>query len=191
MTKALLVIDFINEIVDQNGKLAGKGYASFVQQESTFAHLNKAIRLFREKDHPVIFVRLGFDSSYSNQPKTSPVFGKAHDFGILKSDEWSTRLHTSVDHRDTDLVIQKQRVSAFYDTPLASTLRNLGVSDLYIAGVATDLAVEAAARDAHDRDFKVTIISDACAAATMEDHENTLRFLSKIGTVIKVDDLRV
>ena len=34
MKSALIVIDFINEIVDPKGKLAGKGYAAFIEQAS-------------------------------------------------------------------------------------------------------------------------------------------------------------
>lgn len=189
MKSALLVIDFINEIVDQNGKLAGKGYAAFVEKAATFDHLNKAIGIFREKECPVVFVRLGFDHLYANQPKSSPIFGKANEFGILKAGEWSTKFHSSIDYRDSDLTIQKSRVSAFYDTPLATMLRNMGVSHVFIAGVATDLAVEAAARDAHDRDFAVTVVSDACAAATIEDHEESLRFFPKIGSVVTASEI--
>ena len=191
MNSALLVIDFINEIVDQKGKLAGKGYAAFIEKAATFDHLNKAIDIFREKGCPVVFVRLGFDHSYANQPKSSPVFGRANEFGIFKTSEWSTEFHSSVNYHDSGLIIQKSRVSAFYDTPLASMLRNMGTSHIFIAGVATDLAVEAAARDAHDRDFIVTVVSDACAAATIEDHEKSLRFFPKIGSVVTANEIKL
>ena len=147
--------------------------------------------MFRERDFPIVFLRLAFDHSYANQPKLSPVFGKANEFGILKANEWSTEFHASVDFRHSDLVIQKQRVSAFYDTALATLLRNMGVSHVFITGVATDLAVEAAARDAHDRDFSVTVIADACAAATEQDHARSLLFLPKIGSVMTVDELQL
>jgi nicotinamidase-related amidase len=191
MKNALIVIDFINEIVDLKGKLVGKGYGAFIEKASTFEHLNKAIGIFRENESPVIFVRLGFDQAYTNQPKLSPVFGKANEFGILKTNDWSTQFHASVSYQDSDITIQKSRVSAFYDTPLASMLRNIGVTHVFIAGVATDLAVEAAARDAHDRDFIVTVVSDACAAATIEDHEKSLRFFPKIGSVVTADEIKL
>lgn len=191
MKNALLVIDFVNEIVDQKGKLAGKGYAAFVEKSATFDHLNKAIGIFREKGCLVVFIRLGFDHLYANQPKSSPVFGKANEFGILKTGEWSTQFHPLINCQDSDLTIQKSRISAFYDTPLASMLRNMGVSHVFIAGVATDLAVEATARDAHDRDFIVTVVSDACAAATIEDHEKSLRFFPKIGSVVTANEIKL
>ena len=69
MKNALIVIDFINEIVDSKGKLVGKGYGAFIEKASTFNHLNKAISIFRENGSSVVFVRLGFDHLYANQPK--------------------------------------------------------------------------------------------------------------------------
>ena len=80
-------------------------------------------------------------------------------------------------------VLTKHRVSAFYGTPLDVILRANGIREVLICGVATDLAVQAAARDAHDRDYVVTVVSDCCGAASDEDHETSLRVLAKIGAV--------
>ena len=180
MKKALLVIDFINEIVDTNGKLATKGYAGFIAEHNTFTHLNAAIDAFRKAGNPIIFVRLAFDPAYNNQPKSSPVFGKAHEFGILADGTWSSEINDAVDYRkDADEVVVKTRVSAFHETGLTDLLRKKGVSEVYIAGVATDLAVEAAARSAHDNDFIVKVVTDACAAANQQDHEKSLHVLPK------------
>lgn len=190
MKKALLVIDFINEIVDTNGKLAAKGYATFISEHKTFDSLNTAVSVFRKAGNPIIFVRLAFDPSYSNQPKTSPVFGKAHEFGILADGTWSTEINSAVDYRkNDDKVIVKARVSAFHDTGLSELLRNEDVSEVYIAGVATDLAVEAAARSAHDNDFAVRIVTDACAAANQTDHDKSLHVLPKFAQLLTTADL--
>ena len=185
MKRALLVIDFINEIVDKNGKLAGKGYATFIEENDTFNNLNAAIGAFREAGDSVIFVRLAFDPSYSNQPKGSPVFGKAHEFEILADGTWSTEINSSVDYRDgEDEVVVKTRVSAFHGTDLAEKLRAADVTDVYIAGVATDLAVEAAARSAHDNDFTVHVVTDASAAANQADHDKSLHLLPKFAQLV-------
>ena len=189
--KALLVIDFINEIVDEKGKLSSKGYASFIRENNTFVKLNEAIAKFREANLPVIFVRLAFKADYGDQPKSSPVFGKAHEFGILSEKAWSTEIHVSVDRKDSDLVIIKNRVSAFHNTGLTKLLHDKGITDVYICAVATDLSGEATARSAHDDDFKVTVIADACAAANSADHEKSLAFLPKIATVTNVIDLHL
>jgi nicotinamidase-related amidase len=190
MKRGLLVIDFINEIVDPNGRLAAKGYADFIRTENTIQQLNDGIARFRHEGAPVIFVRLAFTPTYADHPSDSPIFGAARNAGILADNTWSTKIHPGVDYLGaTDVVVVKNRVSAFHGTGLAQMLRNLGVTDVYIAGVATDLAVEAAARTAHDEDFKVFIVTDACAAANTDDHGRALRFLDKIATRTSVRDL--
>jgi len=190
MKRALLVIDFINDIVDPTGKLAGKGYANFIAEHGTFDHLNTAIGAFREAGDSVIFVRLAFHPSYNNQPKGSPVFGKAHEFGILADGTWSTEINDAVDYRKgDDEVVVKTRVSAFHGTGLADMLRVAGVTDVYIAGVATDLAVEAAARSAHDNDFTVHVVTDASAAANQADHDKSLHVLPKFAQLVTAAEL--
>jgi len=189
--KALLVIDYINEIVDNKGKLSGKGYAAFIQSNDTFSKVNAAIAKFRTANQPIVFVRLGFKPDYSNQPKTSPVFGKAQEFGILAEGTWSTEFHVSIDKQDGDTVVTKTRVSAFHNTGLGQMLRDMGVTHICICAVATDLAGEAAARSAHDEDFIVTVVGDACAAANDDDHQKSLAFLLKIATITDVANLAV
>ena len=41
----------------------------------------------------------------------------------------------------------------------------------------TDFAVQTTAREAHDRDYQVSIVQDACAANSIEEHHNTLQLL--------------
>ena len=85
-------------------------------------------------------------------------------------------------------MITKNRVSAFHNTGLTKLLRDK-VTDVYICAVATDLAGEAAARSAHDDDFKVVIVADACAAANLSGSPKSSAFLPKIATVTSVADL--
>jgi len=187
--KALLVIDYINEIVSTDGKLSGKGYVDFMEKNNTFEKVNESIEAFRTKDLPVIFINLGFHEGYVNQPKGSPVFGKANEFEILVENTWSTSVCENIDKKNDDLIIVKPRVSAFHDTGLDDVLHEKGVTEVCIAAVATDLAGESTARSAHDLDFGVTLLADACAAANQDDHQKTLDFVAKIGSVVNVSEL--
>jgi len=90
---------------------------------------------------------------------------------------------------DGETQIVKHRVSAFFGTPLELLLRNKGVTELYVCGVATDLAVQAAVRDAHDRDFIVTVVADCCGAGNEEDHNHSLIPLRKISKVVTLSEI--
>lgn len=184
MVTSLVCIDFINEIVDVAGKLAGKGYHSFTQKHGTLKKLAKKQEEVRSAGGRVIHIRLGFENDYSDHPARSPLLGGARGAGILQIGTWSTEIHSTVAPGTGDIVLVKKRISAFYGTNLEATLRSLNCENLIIAGVATDIAVQSAARDAHDRDFAVQVAADLCAAASDEDHERALENLGKFAKVV-------
>lgn len=183
MKQACIFIDFINEIVHPDGKLSGKGYTDFISEFDTLTHVQQELHAARIRGDMIIHVRLGFSESYIDQPKNSPLFGKAHEYTALQENTWATEFHESIKIEPTDTIITKRRVSAFYGTELDLLLRNNNITHVRIAGVATDLAVATTAREAHDRDYKVSIPFQACAAAIFEDHVNALGLLEKIATI--------
>jgi nicotinamidase-related amidase len=181
--RALLAIDFVNEIVDPKGKLAGRGYSDFLARHGTLARLPRLLKAARQARIPVFHVRVGFSADYLEQPEHSPLFGPARKNQVFRMGTWNTEFHEAASPEKGETIIQKHRVSAFYGTPLDLTLRNLGIGEVIIVGVATDLAVQTAARDAHDRGYRVRIVADCCAAASDRDHEDTLRLLEKVAAV--------
>ncbi|OGG42819.1 hypothetical protein A3G50_02555 [Candidatus Jorgensenbacteria bacterium RIFCSPLOWO2_12_FULL_42_11] len=186
MTKSVLILlDFINEIVDEKGKFAGKGYPAFVKMHGILDNVNATIAKAREKGIPIIFIRIGFSSDYREWPEFSPLFGVAKKFGALQLGTWATEVHQSINKAEEDFLITKHRVSAFYATSLEAILRTLKVDTVLLGGVATDLVVQSTARDAHDRDYRVVVIEDICGAGSEDDHSNALRTLAKIATVTK------
>jgi ureidoacrylate peracid hydrolase len=77
-----------------------------------------------------------------------------------------------------DLVVDKVRFDAFQWTSLEPLLRGLGVRELVICGVITNICVESTVRSAFMRDFPVTLLADCCAAATRRLHELSLEVLT-------------
>lgn len=68
-------------------------------------------------------------------------------------------------------VIDKPGRSAFAHTELELILRNMGVVNLIICGVTTDVCVHSTMREANDRAFDSVLVADACAAGAPELHE--------------------
>lgn len=187
---ALVLVDLINEIVDAKGKLAGKGYADFIQRHETLDRVTDLLTLARSRQYAICHVGLRFSSDYKEQPESSPLFGGAKKFGALKDGEWGTEFHPKATPLAGEACLAKHRVSAFFGTPLELLLRTYGVRRVIVAGCATDMAVQAAIRDAHDRDFQAVVASDCCIAATDDDHEQTLRLLSKVAKIMALEEIK-
>lgn len=188
--RALICIDFINDIVVPQGKLAGKGYAAFCEKHSTVQNAKAAQDYFRSQGWPVMHVRVGFEKGYAAQPKHSPLFGGAHKFEALQFGTWGTEFVDGMAPTSDELIFNKPRVSAFYGTGLEAALRAQGINDIYLCGVATDLAIESAAREAHDRDYSVNVLGDCCGAANENDHEKSLTTLQKIAVTTTLQQLK-
>jgi nicotinamidase-related amidase len=83
-----------------------------------------------------------------------------------------------------EIIIDKTSVSAFNSTPLDQILRNMGVDTLWVTGIVTEGCVELTARDAADKGYHVTLVTDAVASST---HAATAEAIPRItdGDVIK------
>lgn len=73
-----------------------------------------------------------------------------------------------------DLLVTKQRHGAFIGTALDALLRERGVTQLFLAGVATSIGVEATARSAYDHGYHVVLIVDAMTDRDAEAHRHSV-----------------
>jgi biuret amidohydrolase len=187
MKTAFIGLDYIFDIVHPDGLLAkGDGHPL---DEKLIARINRALTISHDRGWLTILVKVGFAPGYVNQPKTSPFFGGAHKVGILELETPGTEFHGELKTDLADMVVVKPRVSAFYSTNLESALRAQKIERVVLAGISTAWAVEATARDAHDRDYQVVIVEDACAAANEAVHQQSIQLMKQIAQVVTVEDL--
>jgi isochorismate hydrolase len=92
------------------------------------------------------------------------------------SEAWE--LDRELKPNSSDLIIDKNRYSAFQGTDLDDWLRKNGVEDLIISGVMTNLCCETTARDAFGLDYRVFFVADATATINEELHLATLKNLA-------------
>ncbi len=182
--KALILIDFINEIIHPKWKLSKKWYYDFAQENNSIENIKTLLKQTREKKDEIIHVKISFSKNYENQPKHSPLFWKAHEFQVLEENTWSSNFLDELKAINQEKIFVKTRVSAFFETWINKYLKSKNIKNITIIGVATDLAVESAVREAHDRDYSVNVIADCCIAANMQDHQNSLKLMSKIAVVL-------
>jgi nicotinamidase-related amidase len=90
----------------------------------------------------------------------APVFWVQHSDNELKygSDHW--KLAPNLTALPSEALIQKNFNSAFANTTLDRSLRDLGVTRLVLAGAATNWCIRATAYSALDRGYELTVVSD-------------------------------
>ncbi|HXF53428.1 MAG TPA: isochorismatase family protein [Hyphomicrobiaceae bacterium] len=73
-----------------------------------------------------------------------------------------------------DLVITKQRASAFFGTPLAAHLTELGVRSVIMIGESTSGCLRASAVDAYSHGFHVVLVEECCFDRSELSHKVNL-----------------
>ena len=160
---ALLVMDVQTGIV-----------ARFAQTGDFLTPISTAITAARAASIPVIYVMVAFRPGY---PEISP---NNKSFSAIKQQSsimTATEIHPAIAPQPTDIVVTKRRVSAFSGSDLEVVLRAQGITHLALCGIATSGVILSTLREAADKDYQLTVLSDCCVDS---DEEVQRVLLSKI-----------
>ncbi|MFT9359357.1 isochorismatase family protein [Acetobacter okinawensis] len=129
------------------------------------AHACSLIDAFRIQGLPIVLINVaGGAPGRTEQPRR-------HD-GPRSAD--FTDFLPELDHQPSDIVVTKNTWGAFASTDLEKQLKDMGVTQVVLAGVATGTGVEATARQAYEAGFNVTLALDAMTDVRSEAHEYSI-----------------
>jgi nicotinamidase-related amidase len=125
-----------------------------------------AVAVAREHGVPVFFVVVGFRPGF---PEINP---RNKSFGAMKGAPPAHMVDPKpiLEPGPDEVVVVKRRVSAFTGSDLEVLLRSRDIRHLVLAGIATSGVVLSTTREAADKDFQITILSDLCADFDPEVH---------------------
>jgi len=159
MSTALLLMDFQRSVVSRFGNA------------DVVAKAAQALAVARDHDLPVIFVRVAFRPGLTEASPLNKTFNRETREGTgFTDDDPSTQIIEDLAPRDNEIVMVKRRVGAFSGTDLDVVLRAGGVDHLVLGGIATSGVVVSTVRLAADRDFRITVLADACSDGDEEVH---------------------
>ncbi|MFD1677987.1 cysteine hydrolase family protein [Alicyclobacillus fodiniaquatilis] len=156
---ALLVMDVQNGIVSR-----------FAENQEVLHPFEKAVAAARQHGMSVIFVRVGFSEGYPEVSPRNKGFSAIAGRGGMTVHDSSTQIHESMQPQPNEPIVTKYRVSAFAGSTLEVILRSRQIDTLVLSGIATSGVVLSTLREAADKDFAITVLSDACLDADAEVH---------------------
>ncbi|MHB1088371.1 MAG: isochorismatase family protein [Acidimicrobiales bacterium] len=127
---------------------------------------------FRERHLPVVLVNVvGAAPGRTEQAPSS----------ASRPSDWS-ELVPELERQPEDIVVSKSTWGAFTGTGLEAALRERGVTNVVLCGVATSIGVESTARQAHELGFNVTSALDAMTDRDLDAHLNSVeRIFPRLG----------
>lgn len=186
---ALLLIDLQNDFIHPDGAYARGGAVSdaVTALPPRLAPLARAVRA---TGGLVVATQFTLVPGRGGAPIVSPHLLTLRPFlrrGDFLPGSWGHRVVDEL--QPVDLAVEKIAYSAFYMTRLEWVLRKTGVERLIVGGIVTNGGVASTVREAHVREFDITVLSDGCAAASPDIHRTAMEALRPVAAVATVAEI--
>lgn len=162
--EALLVLDM------QEPNLNRLTAANEVTAKEVMGTVASAIAFARTKGIPVIYLRAGFRKGAPEISANNKFLAANQAMLADVNPEDFLRIAAAVAPMPADIVVDRSRISGFAGSDLEIVLRAKNIQHLVLAGVSTSGVVLSTVREASDKDYQLTVLSDACADVDDEIH---------------------
>lgn len=163
---ALILIDLQKE-----SDFGVKGVEDVVPNAKTL------IEACRSHNLPIIYTRqinradgAGLSNGEPLKSDGTPVF--------YSTDRDDYKIIDELEPNESDVVIDKHRWSAFYETSLDLFLRDKGIEHIIIGGLVTDGCLMTSVFDAYFRNYQVNLVKDICATTNEGAHMSSMLIMS-------------
>ena len=186
---ALLLGDLQNDFLDPKGAYgrAGQSAPAIAEIPMRIAPLAHA---WRTCGGLVVATLFTLVPGRGGEPIISPHLKQLRPYlrrGDFEPRAWG---HDVVDElKPVDVTIEKVAYSAFHMSRLEWVLRKQDINHLLVTGIVTNGGIASTVRDAHVRDFEVTLIENGCAAFTPELHRAAVEGLRPVARIAKISDV--
>jgi len=187
---ALLIIDMQRDFLEPGGfgEILGNDVS---QLRRTIEPNKKLLASWRKKGLKVLHTREGHRPDLSDLPAAKKIRGRSAtcigDAGpmgrILVRGEAGHDIIPELYPLSIEPVIDKPGKGAFFATDLHALLQNLGIRQLVVTGVTTEVCVNTTVREANDRGYDCLVPSDCVGSYFPEFQEMGLKMIKAQGGI--------
>ena len=154
---ALLILDVQAGILDR-----------IEDKTAVLDRVHGIIHAAHNNDVQVIFVVVGFREGMPEIGDRNKMFAGIREMGDAAKGFIDSQ--PAIEPAEDDIVVTKRRVSAFSGSDLEVILRAKDIKHLVLGVIATSGVVLSTVREAADKDYGLTVLSDICADTDPEVH---------------------
>jgi nicotinamidase-related amidase len=186
---ALLICDLQNDFIHPDGAYARGGKTS-AEIAALPARIKPLANTLRAAGGAILATRFTLVPGRGGEPMISDHLKAVRPFlrkGDFMPDSWGSATVDAL--QPVDAEVEKVAFSAFYMSRLEWVLRKIGVDQLLVCGILTSGGVASTVRDAHVRDFGVTVLEDGCADFSNTEHDTSIAALRKVARIATIADV--
>jgi gluconolactonase len=185
---ALIIQDLQNDVISEGGGFADSGAPAHAQSQNVVENVARLAAAARSVGVPVIHVHYVVDPGAPGTKLNAGLYRAVKESDALVRGTWGAAAAPGVEPQEGDLVVEKMRTSAFYNTRLMTLLQGFGTEAVIVTGAWTHMSIEHTARYGADAGYRMIVISDACSSISDEWHNAGLNYaLTAIGEVATLE----
>ncbi|MGL4975123.1 MAG: isochorismatase family protein [Bosea sp. (in: a-proteobacteria)] len=187
---ALIIQDMQNDVVMEGGAFAASGSPTHCKEQNAIGNAARLAAAARAKGVAVIHVWFVSDPGYTGMTINAPLFEGLTDAKGLVRGTWGAAPVPGLEAKAGDLVVEKQRMSAWEGSRLETVLKSMGRDVVIVTGAWTNMSIEHTARTGADKGYYMVVPEDCCSTMNAEWHLASINYaVQQVAVVTDADAL--
>jgi gluconolactonase len=189
-TTAMVIQDLQNDVISDGGAFAGDGGYEHAQSQNVIENVARLAAAARSAGVPVIHVHYVVDPGAPGLKQNAGLYRAVKESNALVRGTWGAAAADGVEPQEGDIVVEKMRTSAFYNTRLMTLLQGFGTEAVIVTGAWTHMSIEHTARYGADAGYRMIVVSDCTSSISDEWHNAGLNYaLTAVGEVATLEEV--